>query len=66
MSLCLPLPVILSKAKDLKMRRPRILRSFGVFAPQDDDGLRPSCARNVLFARVAGEDTGAPLRVRES
>jgi hypothetical protein len=23
-------------AKDLKMRRPRILRSFGVFAPQDD------------------------------
>jgi hypothetical protein len=28
--------VILSEAKDLKMQRFRILRSFGVFAPQDD------------------------------
>jgi hypothetical protein len=28
--------VILSEAKDLKMQGVRILRSFGVFAPQDD------------------------------
>jgi hypothetical protein len=31
--------VILSGAKDLKMRRPSPLRSFGVFAPQDDGTL---------------------------
>ena len=29
--------VILSEAKDRKMRRPRILRSFAIYAAQDDE-----------------------------
>ena len=33
--------VILSEAKDLEMRGPRIWKSFAVFASQDDGGLTP-------------------------
>src|SRR5436305_6669908 len=46
-------PVILSAAKDLKMRRLAISRSFAVFAAQDDGGARSHRRHRVQKLRVA-------------